>query len=56
MGQEYFYLFVGGVLCFVENDEGVVECVFVYEGEWCDFDDFVCQVCFEFFLVEYVLQ
>lgn len=56
LGQEYFYLFYGGVLCFIQDYECVVECVFVYVGQWCDFDDVFFQQFEYFFYVEYFVQ
>lgn len=56
LGEEYFYLFDGGVLVFVEDDEVVVQCVFVYVGQWCDFDDVVFDQFGYVFEVEYFVE
>lgn len=56
VGQEYFYLFDGGVLVFIKNDKGVIQCLFVYIGQWGYFDDVMFNQFFYFFKVEYFKQ
>src|SRR5579859_541803 len=54
--QKHFHLFAGGVLRFVENDEGVVERAAAHEGERRDFDDSLFDEGFEFVGVEHFVK
>ena len=38
-GEEHADLRRGGVLCLVENDDGIAECTAAHEGERCYLDD-----------------
>ena len=54
--EEHFHLFAGGVLGFVEDDEGIVERAAAHEGERGDFDDAFFEEIFELVGFEEVVE
>ena len=54
--EEHFHLFAGGVLGFVQNDEGIVERAAAHEGQRRNFDDAFFEKTFEFVGFEEVVE
>jgi hypothetical protein len=55
-GEEHEHLFGGGVLGFVEDDEGMVEGAAAHVGEGCDFDGAAFHAALDFVDGEHVME
>ena len=55
-GEEHEHLFGGGVLSFVEDDEGAVESTTAHVGEGGDFEDSLIHHLLDFFDIEHIVE